>query len=358
MRDAQTRRQVLKTGLAAGAFAANSPLVSRKAMSQTLDAVNIAASPFINQSVVFLPKELGLYAKVGIEPKISTFPDGALIVAPLLAGEVDLGVVTCSAGLFNSLSRGAAMKTVLCTGQGHSGRAGTAIVVRTDLYESGVKSIADLKALKGRTVAVGAAGSINQYSMAKGLAAAGLDPVKGVSWQTTVAQPEIVKQLGLKQIDAAELTYFLAYLAQRQGFARIVASRDDTAPESQVSVVAARDEFIAKKRDVLIRYAMAHIHASRLFNRVAAEPGKNKETVELITKNIFIKDVSLLNAIAPHWEYLSETGAPNEASILAQQDFWSDTFKVVERKVPASRILDGSIAAEALKRLDAERPFG
>jgi NitT/TauT family transport system substrate-binding protein len=358
MQKPETRRRILKSGVAASFAAATGLAAPRWAAAQKLDVVNIAASPFINQSVVFLPNELGLYAKVGIEPRIKTFPDGALIVAPMIAGEVDLGVVTCSAGLFNSLSRGAAMKAVLCTGQGHSGRAGTAIVVRTDLYDGGIRSIADLKSLKGKTVAVGATGSINQYSMAKGLAAAGLDPVRDVSWQTTVAQPDIVKQLGQKQIEAAELTYFLAFLAQRQGFAKIIASRDDTAPESQVSMVAVRDDFVAKRRDVLIRYAMAHIHAARLFNKVAGEPENNRETVELITKNIFIKDVSLLNAIAPHWEYIAEKGVPNVGSVLAQQDFWGDIFKLVERKVASEKIVDVSIAQDALKRLDAERPFG
>jgi NitT/TauT family transport system substrate-binding protein len=356
-RDLKSRRNILQMGMAAGTVAAFGPMGAREARGQKLDAINIAASPFINQSVVFLPKELGLYAKVGIDVQIKTFPDGALIVAPLIAGDVDLGVVTCSAGLFNSISRGAAMKAALCTGQAQQGRAGTAIVVRKALYESGIKTIGDLKALKGKTVAVGAAGSINQYSMARALTAAGLNPLSDVTWQTTVAQPDIVKQLGQSQVDAAELTYFLAFLAERQGAGKIIASRDESAPGSQVSMLAVRDDFAAKKRDLLVRYAMAHIHAARLFNDVAAEPEKNRETVELITKNIFVKDISLLNAIAPHWEYVAE-GAPNEASILVQQDFWSDTFKMVERKVAASRIMDLSIADEAIKRLDREKPFG
>lgn len=356
-RTLKTRRHVLKMGAAAGALAIASTR-SRSARAQKLDTLNIAASPFINQSVIFLPKELGLYAKVGIDPQIRTFPDGALVVAPLIAGDVDLGSVTCSAALFNSISRGAAMKGAFCGGQAERGRGGTAILIRADLYESGIKTLADLKGLKGKTVAVGASGSVNQFSMSKALVAAGVNPVSDVTWQTTVTQPDIVKQLGQKQVDAAELTYFLAFLAQRQGFAKIIASRDESAPGSQVAMVAVRDEFAAKHRDVVVRYAMAHIHAARLFNRVAAAPEKNRELVELITKNIFVKDITLLNAVAPHWEYLSENGAPNEASVLAQQDFWSDTFKMVERKVPAAQIIDVSIAAEAVKRLEAEKPFG
>ena len=112
--------------------------------------LKIAASPFINQSVIFLPKELGLYAKVGIDPQIRTFPDGALVVAPLIAGDVDLGSVTCSAALFNSISRGAAMKGAFCGGQAEQGRGGTAILIRTDLYESGIRTHRGSKRTQGQ----------------------------------------------------------------------------------------------------------------------------------------------------------------------------------------------------------------
>jgi hypothetical protein len=43
---------------------------------------------------------------------------------------------------------------------------------------------------------------------------------------------------------------------------------------------------------------------------------------------------------------------------MAQQDFWADTFKMVERKVPQDRVVDTSIAKEAVRRLAAEKQFG
>jgi NitT/TauT family transport system substrate-binding protein len=288
---------------------------------------------------------------------VKSFPDGALVMAPMLSGEVDVGVVTCSAGLFNSLARGAGIRALLCLGQGGKGRAVTSIVVRQDHYDAGVRTVADLKSVKGKIAAVGAAGSINQYGMATALQMAGLNPVADVTWQTSVAQPDIVKQLAQKQVDVADLTYHLAYLAERQGAARIIAARDEILPDSQTAMLAVRDDMLARRRDVLVRFAMAHIHTARLFNKVAGAPQQHRDMVELITKYIFVKDVGLLNAVAPHWEWIAEDGRPNEASVLAQQDFWSDTFKLVERKVPAARIFDASVAAEAVRRLEQEKPF-
>ena len=82
------------------------------------------------------------------------------------------------------------------------------------------------------------------------------------------------------------------------------------------------------------------------------------ETLKLIVKSIVPRDEALLKAVAPHWEWIAEDGTPNIASIMGQQDFWADTFKMVERKVPQDRVVDMTIAKEAVQRLAAEKPFG
>lgn len=332
--------------------------MSRAAWAQRPDVINIAASPFINQAAIFMASEMGWFAKMGIDAKVRLFPDGSLVVAPMISGEVDIGVVTSSAGLFNALSRGAPIRAMLCNGQGRKGRAVTAIVVRADHYEAGIKTIADLSRIKGMTVAVGAAGGINQYDVAVALTMAGMDPIKDVVWQTSVGQPDIVKQLGQKQIDVADLTYHLAYIAEKQGFGKIIASRDEFLPDSQTAMIASRTDVIEKRRDALVRFGVAYIHAARLFNKVAGNPKEHADIVQMITKYIFVKDVNLLNAVAPHWEWIAEDGKPNEASVLEQQDFWANPFKLVEKKSLAAGIFDSTIAADAAARLDAEKPFG
>ena len=119
-----------------------------------------------------------------------------------------------------------------------------------------------------------------------------------------------------------------------------------------------RDEFKQRRRESVVRYAMACIHAGRLFNRVAGDPSKHADVLKLIVKSIFPRDEELLKAVAPHWEWIAEDGMPNVASVMRQQDFWADTFKMVEHKVAQDRVIDVSIAKEAAQRLDAEKPFG
>jgi NitT/TauT family transport system substrate-binding protein len=102
---------------------------------------------------------------------------------------------------------------------------------------------------------------------------------------------------------------------------------------------------------------MALIHAGRLFNQVAGDPGKHPDMLKLIVKSILPRDEELLKAVAPHWEWIAEDGRPNIDSVMAQQDFWANTFKFVERKVPRERVFEAEIAKEATQRLAAEKPF-
>lgn len=353
-----TRRSALKTvlaTLAAGPLAAVSQ--RRPASAQGLDTLNIAVAPFINQASIFIANEMGFFQKVGIDVRMRQFMDGAFMVAPMISGEVDMALATPSAGFFNSLVRGAPYHAILCCGQGRRGRAVTSVNVRADHYEAGIRTRKDLDRLKGKVVAVGAAGSINQYSMSSALLQAGLNPRTDVTWQTTVAQPDIVKQLGQKQVDAAELAYHLAFLAQKQGFSRILASRDEHLPDSQLGMIIARDEILQKRRDLAVRFAMAYIHTARLFNRVAGEPAQHPQVLQTIIKHILIKDPELLRAVAPHWEWIAEDGLPNVASVMQQQDHWADVFRLVERKVPQTRVFDLDIAREATQRLARDNPF-
>ena len=72
-----------------------------------------------------MAKDLGYFSKMGLNINMKIFMDGALVVAPMLSGEVEIGVMTANAGFFNSLHRGGPFRAFLCNGQGRRGRAVT-----------------------------------------------------------------------------------------------------------------------------------------------------------------------------------------------------------------------------------------
>src|SRR5207248_1972168 len=158
-----SRRRLLTASGAAGLAALAG---ARSVRAQAQDTLNIGLSPFINQATVFLANDLGYFSKMGLNIRMKIFMDGALVVAPMLSGEIEIGVMTANAGLFNSLHRGGPFRAFLCNGQGRRGRAVTTVVIRSDHYDAGIKTLADLAKMKGQIAAVGAAGSINQYGLA------------------------------------------------------------------------------------------------------------------------------------------------------------------------------------------------
>lgn len=326
-------------------------------VARAADVVRVGEGPFITGGGFFVALDKGYFKKLNLDIQPKMFNDGALAVPSLISGEIDISLMTANAGLFNSIAKGAPIIFVLDRGNNKTGRGYTAINVTKDLYESGVKSVADFAKLKGKRIGLGATGSINQYLFAKALQKAGLDPRKDVQWVTNVPQPELMKMLGQKRVDATDLAYQFGYFAQNNKWGPIVAVDDTIDPDGAVGLYAARKDFIKSKRDVLVRFAMAYLRGVKEFNAAAANPDQHKDIVKILAQSTFLKKPELVRAIAPHWSYTNEDGIPNVKSVMAQQDYWSDYFKYVEKKVPENQLFDLSIAREAKARLDREKPF-
>jgi NitT/TauT family transport system substrate-binding protein len=179
-----------------------------------------------------------------------------------------------------------------------------------------------------------------------------------VQWITNVPQPDLMKMLGTKQVDATDLAYQFGYFAQNNKAGPIVAKGDDIDPDGQIGMFAAKRDFLRDKRDVAIRFAMAYLQGAKEFNAAAAAPDANKEIVEILARTTALGRPELVRAIAPNWSYVNEDGVPNVKSVMAMQDYWASYFTYVEKKVSEDQLFDLGIAKEAAARLAREQPFG
>ena len=321
------------------------------------DVINVGEGPFISGGGFYVAQARGYFKKVGIDPQVKKFNDGAFAVPGLLSGELDIALMPATASFFNSIAKGAPLVIVLDRGHNRPGYGYLAVNVTQELYDQGVRTLADFAKLKGKKVGVGAVGSINQYNTARALQKAGLDPRKDVQWIAGVPQPDLMKMLGQKQVDVTDLAYQFGFFAQNNKWGPIVANGDQIEPNSSIAVYAARREFIKGKRDVLVRFAMAYLQGVKEFNAAATAPDKHPEVLEILAKNTFLNKPELVKAIAPHWSYISEDGVPPIDSILAMQNYWADYFTYVEKKATRNQLFDLTIAADAKRRLDGEKPF-
>jgi NitT/TauT family transport system substrate-binding protein len=323
------------------------------------DLIRVGDGPFIPGGGFFIAREKGYFEKLDIKIETKRFIDGAMAVPSMIAGELDITNLPAAASMFNSIAKGAPLVVVMDWGHNRAGRAYTVTNVTLELYDQGIHSVADFAKLRGKRVGVAALGSINQYNVAKGLEKAGLNPAKDVEWVLNVGQPDLMKMLGQKQVDVTDLAYQFGYFAQQNKWGPIVATGDQIAPGGEIATYVARRDFIEKRRDVAVRFAVAYLQGVKEFNAAAMDPNKHADIVEILAKNTALNKPELVKAIAPNWGYVNEDGLPQVDSIMDMQDFWSGpNFKLVEKKLTREQLFDLSIAKEAKARLDRDRPFG
>lgn len=323
------------------------------------DLVRDADGPFISGGAYYIARDKGYFRKLGLEIQDHQYIDGALAVPGFIAGDLDIGGMTASAGLFNSVAKGAPLVIILDRGQNKPGFGYTATSVTQDLYDQGVHSPADFAKLKGKRVGVGALGSINQYNVAVALEKVVLDPATDVHWTVNVAQPDLMKMLGQKQVDVTDLAYQFGVFAQRNKWGPIVATGDQVAPNAPIAEIAVRRGFLQQHRDVVVRYAMAYLQGIRDFEAAEKDPAAHPDIVAILAHDTALNKPELVKSIAPHWSYINPDGTPPVDDIMKMQDFWSGkALHLVERKVTRDQLFDLSIAKEAKERLEREHPFG
>jgi NitT/TauT family transport system substrate-binding protein len=322
------------------------------------DVVRVAEGPFVSAGAFFIARDKGYFKKLGIEIETRKFEDGSLAIPAMIAGEIDISTMPASAGLFNAVAKGAPITIVLDRGNDSKDHAYTTISITNEMAAKGITSVADFAKLKGARIGINSVGSINQYLMARALEKAGLDPVKDVSWTANIAQPDLMKMLGQKNIDVAAISYQFSLFAQNAKWGPIVATGYDIEPGVQVATYAARKDFIANKRDVLVRFAMAYLQGIKEFNAAATDPGAHPADIKILAENTVLNKPEMVTAIAPHWTYVNEDGLPNVDSIMVMQDFWAaGRFNLIQKKVSREQLFDLTIAKEAAARLAKENPF-
>jgi NitT/TauT family transport system substrate-binding protein len=188
-----SRRRFVAGGAAFGAALA---LPQRARAAKTLTAGYVPATLF---APVFAAADRGYFSSAGLSVQLTPIVAGQDALALLATGRLDFIAAGLSAAFFNACARDLDVRYVASTGYQPRHEHPSALLVRTDLYEGGLRSPAGLR---GRKVAwIGGAGATSAYYVARILRPAGLrlsdiDPVN-------IGIPDQGVAFGRKAIDAA-----------------------------------------------------------------------------------------------------------------------------------------------------------
>jgi NitT/TauT family transport system substrate-binding protein len=348
-------RSLTRRHLLAGGIAVATTLPLRRARAQeSRTKIRIGIVPLISSGPIFVAQAMGFFEKVNLDVELKYFADGALAIPALIAGELDVTVSTLNAGLFNAVSKGAPYKLILDRGSEKPGSGSMTIAASNAMVSAGMTAVDKMALLKGKRLAIQAPGGIDQYLLGLGVQRAGLDPRTDVEWSTGLAYPDIVKAMGAGQVDAANIPVPLGFLVERNNFGKLVFSGYDIEPNTQLGCWAMSQKYLDANKSAAVRFAMAHTHAGRMFNKAAAD--KDPAIVKIVSEATKVPP-NLIEAAAPRWTWFFEDGKPNIPSCMAQGKFWTDTMRLVSGSVTQQQLFDLSPAVEASERLAKSNPF-
>ena len=335
-------KHMLKAMLLAGAA-----LITAQA-AQAADKVSIAVVNASSDAALFIADAKGYYKAEGIEAEFVSFDTGAKMVAPLGAGQLDIGGGAASAGLYNAVDRGIKIKIVADKAHNVKGAGFQAFMVRKDLIESGkVKSFADLKGMK---VAITGAGGSDASVLNEAMKSVGLsyNDVEKIY----LGFPQHAVALQNSAIAASISTEPTVSKIVEMGAAVRYKGNDEFYPNAQTATILMSGDFAEKRPEVAKRFMKAYLRAVREFNasivngRIAGRGAD--EMVNILAKYSVIKDEPTLRAMIVHGT--DPDGKLNVESLKKDLAFFKEQGDVTG-KVTVDQVLDESFIQAAVKEL-------
>ncbi len=307
--------------------------------------ITVGYMPTIAWAPTFVAIERGYFAEEGLEVEPQRFQSGALMMAPVATGELDVASGQNSPGLFNALAQGMDIKVVGAQGSVGTDHNGITVLVRKDLFDSGeVDTIAELRGRKGATNVLQAFGD---YFWAMALAKEGLtlDDIELVA----MPFPEVPAAFENKAIDASILPEPLGVRAVGMGVATVLFPGDEALPEVQVNDIFFGKNILLDNPDVGKRFMVAFLKGAR---DLQGDQWKSEENLNAISKYTGI-EVEVLKKLPDKSLYFwNPNGEPNVESIMDMQQFYLDQgYLEYSELLPVEKLYDSSFAEYALEQL-------
>jgi NitT/TauT family transport system substrate-binding protein len=295
---------------------------------------------------IFVADDLGYFKEQGIELDLSRFDSAARMVAPLGAGQLEIGAGSHSAGLYNAVSRGIDIKLVADKGSALAGHGFQGLMFRKDLADSGrLRTPADLK---GMRVAIPARGISPEVALGLWLRKAGL----------SIEDVELVEMnfadhasaLGNGSIEAAvSIEPFLTRIVD-VGAGITYQRTDELLPGYQIAAIFYSGPFMREQAEVARRWMVAYLKGVRYYNDgfVKGDAAKRQETVTILARHTPVKEAALYDRMV--MPGLHPDGRMNVASLTEDQDFFVATG-LQQTRIDINTLVDHSFADAALQAL-------
>jgi NitT/TauT family transport system substrate-binding protein len=318
-------------------------LATGRGDAQPVQKVKLGVLKLTSSAVLFLGVEKGYFREFGIDPELVFFQAAQPIAVALASGDIEVGATGLTAGLYNIVAGGVHVWIVADKGREWPDHNLTALVVRRDLYESGVRTLRDLK---GRRIGVTQIGSTFHYNIGRYLEKEGMAP-GDVELVPLQALPALSDALAAGRVDAVDTAEPFVSRLEASGAGRTIIHTGDTFPW-QIATVMYADRF-ARDRAKAVAFMKGYVKASRhYFDAVLAKKsGPAYEEVVAITAKYTGAGPDLIRRGFP---YQDRDGRLMPGDVGRQTAWWY-AQKLLTAPVAEKDVVDESFLREALKAL-------
>jgi len=321
-------------------------LLPALAQGQTLRVGHVNT---VSDAGIYVADAKGYFKAEGLAIELTSFTTAANMIAPLGAGQLDVGGGTVAAGLYNAAARDIGIKIVADKGSIRPGYNYSTLVIRKDLVESGrYKGLKDLKGLKIGVSANGTGNAATLYSALK---------LVGLAWadvqSVPLGFPQQFTALQNKGIDGAILNEPLLSLGVRQGFLVKDARDEEIYPDHQNAVLLYGAPFIERQPQAAQKFMRAYLKGVRDYNDALKDghlAGPNEaEVVKILIAYTEVKDPAVYRDTSP--SAVDPDGKINVASLRKDLAFFKEEKLIDKTDITADSMLDMRFAEAAVKEL-------
>jgi NitT/TauT family transport system substrate-binding protein len=318
-------------------------LAALPASAQEAAKVKVGVLKLTSSAVLFLGAEKGYFKEFGIDPELVYFQAAQPIAVALASGDVEVGATGLTAGLYNIVAGGVQIWIVADKGREWPDHNLTALVVRKDLYDNGVRT---MRELKGRKIGVTQIGSTFHYNVGRYLEKEGMAP-GDVEMVPLQALPALNDALAARRVDAVATAEPFVSRLESTGAGVTIVQTGDTFPW-QIATMMYSAGF-AKNRARAVAFMKGYAKASRhYFDAVVAKKsGPAYDEVVAITAKYTGAGVDLIRKGFP---YQDRDGRLMPGDVGRQTAWWF-AQKLIKSPVAEKDIVDESFLREALRGL-------
>lgn len=304
--------------------------------------VSLGMLRLTSSTPLFIAMDKGFFAEEGIEIEPQWFDSAHPIAVSTASSKVDVGATGITASLYNMAANGQKLGIVADKGREQKGYSSSALLVTTDNYNAGVKSLKDLK---GKRIGITQKGSTFHYMLGRMLETQGMS-LNDVEIVPLSKLSAVMAALESKQIDGCILNEPNITKVQKAGYGKLVVQVGDVIPY-QTSAIFYSPDFM-KNKDAAVRFMRAYNKACNYYYEAAVEKKDAKKLEEVV--NIVAKYVKApAEDIKAGLPYIDKDGKLLVSDIATQIKWYTDN-KMISGTLDAKDVANTSFLDEALKK--------